>query len=274
MPYLRGKPKSFSIKEIIRNINELNGTTKEVILTAINTEAYGYDTGESFLHLVQSVVDQTKIPRISFGSIHPWSINGAFFDLYRKLLPQQRLVDFFHIPLQSGSNKILNLMKRGYTREEFLEKLKIIRQINPLAFIGTDIIVGFLEETDKDFDDTYTFLKDSPISKFHVFRFSKRMNTAAYYLSKSLTEPQSIIKLKRATALAQLNKFKYDQFVSSLINKSFNTLFLQKREDGFQEGLLSNQIPIYVKLDKDSHGQIKKIKVTEYKNSRLFGKIV
>lgn len=274
VPYLRGIPKSMKIKDLGLKIKEHENRIKEVILTAINTEAYGYDTGETFIDLVHAVIDQTKIPRISFGSIHPWSINKDFLSFYKTILPQKRLVDFFHIPLQSGSNKILNLMKRGYTREEFLEKLHALHSINPTALIGTDIIIGFLDESDKDFEDTYEFLNEAPISKFHIFRYSKRMNTAAYYLSKRFTEPQSNVKEKRTKALAQLNKYKYDRFASSLINKTFDTLFLKARDNDFREGLLSNQVSIHVKAGNDTCGQIKKVTVTEYKNGRLFGKIV
>ena len=164
------------------------------ILTAINTQAYGYDSGESFIDLVSVLIDKTRVERISFGSIHPWSVTQEFLKFYKKIRPKKRLVDFFHIPLQSGSDKILNLMRRGYTREEFVEKLTEIKNIYPDAFIGTDVIVGFLEETDQDFDDTYNFLKDSPISKFHVFRFSPREKTAAYFMKKRMNSIAALFR--------------------------------------------------------------------------------
>ena len=274
VPYLRGLPKSYRISEIINKINHLSKGIKEVIFTAVNTEAFGYDTGESFIELVDEVVRQTKISRISFGSIHPWSATNDFFDLYKKLLPEKRLVDFFHIPFQSGSNKILQLMKRGYTKEEMLEKLQSIKRLNDFAFIGTDIIVGFLDETDRDFEDTYSFLEQSPISKFHIFRFSKRQNTAAYYMSKSLTEPQSQIKEKRAKILAELSDKKYHQFLGKHIEKIFPTLFLINKINGYRQGLLNNQVLVFVKSQKTLPGEIKNVRIIDYKKGGLFGKIV
>jgi threonylcarbamoyladenosine tRNA methylthiotransferase MtaB len=245
---------------------------KEVILTAINTEAYGFDTGESFIDLISNILDKTSVPRISFGSIHPWSINHEFLTFYKKTLPKKRLVNFFHIPLQSGSNKILSLMKRGYTREEFLEKLNILQKINPLAFIGTDIITGFLEESDHDFTDTYNFLSNSPISKFHIFRFSPREKTAACFMAKRLTEPSPTIKIRRAKILSDLNRKKYEQFLAKHLNLSFSAIFLDRRVEDYQEVLLNNQIPALIKTSKNLAGKIKQIKVEMLRMGKLFGR--
>ena len=212
VPYLRGTPKSAKIKDIVSQINKYPDL-QEAILTAINTEAFGFDTGEKLITLIDQTIEVTKIPRISFGSIHPWSINEEFLNYYKKILPLKRLVNFFHVPIQSGSNKILNLMKRGYTREEIMEKLRSIERLNKYALIATDVIVGFLDETDKDFQDTYDFLEKSPISKFHIFRFSNRNNTSAHYMARNLKEPSNGIKMKRAKILAKLGKEKYEKFL-------------------------------------------------------------
>ena len=165
-------------------------------------------------------------------------------------------------------------MKREYTREEMMEKLMSIKRLNDYAFIGTDVIVGFLDESEKDFEDTYKFLEEASISKFHIFRFSKRQNTAAYYLSKRLTEAPENIKRERAKKLAELGVKKYQLFLQKHLNKTFTALFLKSRMSGFQEVLLSNQIPALIKTDKNYVSQIKNVKITEYKNGRLFGKFV
>jgi len=301
VPYLRGLPKSYKIEEIIDKINLLSSRAKrsdlnrkeiassstsspprndivsEVILTAINTQAYGYDTGESFIDLVKNIIKKTSIPRISFGSIHPWSINDDFLRFYQAVLPKKRLVNFFHIPLQSGSNKMLNLMKRDYTKEEMFEKLKKLQSLNEYALIATDIIVGFLEETDKDFEETYNFLKESPISKFHIFRFSKRSKTSADYMAKRLKEPTTSVKIKRAKALAELSLKKYDKFLQKNLGRTSAVLLLQKKINGFQEGLLDNQLPIFVPIPPKRWNEaetIKNVKIMEFKKGRLFGKIV
>lgn len=271
VPYLRGQPKSRSISEIVSTVKQYADDMAEVIFTAINTQAYGYDTGETFLQLIKSVIGETDVTRISFGSIHPWSLTDEFMEFYAKVRPWQRLVEFFHIPLQSGSNKMLNLMRRGYTREEFSEKLHQLHTINPFAFIGTDIIVGFLEETDHDFRQTYEFLEQSPISKFHIFRFSPREKTAAYYMKKKLEEPTVATKKKRAKALENLGKKKYIQFLQKHVGGQFAALFLQRRIGGYQQVLLSNQIPAMIKTDKTITGDIKTIYIKQLKHDTLLG---
>jgi threonylcarbamoyladenosine tRNA methylthiotransferase MtaB len=274
VPYLRGQPRSERIKNIESRIQNYEKEIKEVILAAINTEAYGFDTGEKFIDLIETIIKKTKIPRISLGSVNPWSIDHEFLSFYKKILPKKRLVNFFHVPLQSGSNKILTLMKRGYTREEFMEKLNALAKINPFAAIGTDIIVGFLGETEKDFADTFEFLKDSPIAKFHIFRFSIREKTAAYYMSKKLKEPSVQIKIKRARILAVLGKTKYQKFISKHLGKNFSALFLQRRIENFQEVLLDNQIPAFIKTSKNWMGEIKQIKIDQMKIDKLIGRMV
>lgn len=275
VPYLRGNPKSETIKNLELKVKNLEGKINEVIYTAINTEAFGLDTGEKLVTLIDRTIETTKIPRISFGSIHPWSINKEFLAYYRKILPLKRLVNFFHVPVQSGSNKVLNLMKRGYTREEMMEKLHKLHKINPLALIATDVIVGFLDETDKDFQETYDFLKNSPISKFHIFRFSNRNNTAAYYLAKKLREPSSDIKIKRAKVLAKLGKNKYEKFLQKNVGRTSTVLLLNTKFGKYREALLDNQLPIYIDLDKPMQPkQLYEAKVLEYKNGRLFGTLI
>lgn len=275
VPYLRGLPKSKKIDSLLTKVRSIKGNVQEIIYTAINTEAFGKDTDESLIDLIDRTLEESVVPRISFGSIHPWSLTDAFIKYYKRILPMQRFVDFFHIPLQSGSDKVLNLMKRGYRSVEILEKLNKLRKINPDALIGTDIIVGFLEETEKDFNDTYNFLQVSPINKFHVFRYSARQNTASFYLGKRLTEPQSKIKAARSKSLIRLGEKKYSDFINSQINKIGKALFLQRRPDNsFQEALLQNQLPALIKTPHNLSGEIKNVKVTGIKNNRLVGIVV
>ncbi len=274
VPYLRGIPKSLTINQIIEKIKNFQGKISEVILTAVNTEAFGLDTGEKFIDLLISLIDQTNIARISLGSIHPNSIDDNFCQFYKQYLPKRRLVDFFHIPIQSGSDKILSLMKRGYRSVEILEKIHLIKNLNQWALIGTDVIVGFLDEEEADFEKTYHFLTQAPINKFHIFRYSPRKKTAAFYLAKRLKEPDDVIKKKRAKLLADLGQKKYEQFLQKHIGKFFSCLLLDKKDDQLREGLLSNQIPVFVKENKTSAGEIKNVKIIEFKKGTLFGKIV
>lgn len=269
VPYLRGLPKTYSIPDMLAELKALPSGLKEVIYTAINTEAYGYeDKKTDLIDLLEATLNETSFPRISFGSIHPWSINEKLFSLLKTHPEAGRLVKFFHIPLQSGNNKMLGLMKRGYTREEFLEKLDTLNKLNPFTFIGTDIIVGFLEETDADFQDTYDFLERTPISKIHIFRYSPRQHTAAFYMGKRLREPSPQEKMKRAKALDELNKRKYREFQERHIGHQFEALFLEQAKDGYQQAVLDNQMPVWVKGVYEP-GSLNRIVVNELKKGSL-----
>lgn len=274
VPYLRGKPKSEKISQIVKKINRFQGRLNEVILTAINTEAYGIDTGESFIDLLKAVVDRTDIPRISLGSVNPWSVDDDFYNFYKKYIPKKRLVDFFHIPLQSGSDKILNLMKRGYSHNEFIEKLETLNKINPFALIATDIIVGFLGEGQREFEESYRFIEKSPVVKLHIFRFSVRKNTSAFYLAKTIKEPDYQTKEIRAKALSELGKKKFRIFQEKHIGKSFSALFINKIVNGYQQGLLNNQMPTMIKTSKNLLGEIRDVKIKEIRNKILIGDII
>jgi threonylcarbamoyladenosine tRNA methylthiotransferase MtaB len=273
VPYLRGLPKSKTIQEIIQQIQAYKGY-QEAVLTAINTEAFGRDTNEKFTDLIKEILKSTDIPRISFGSIHPWTLGEEFFTLYKELALSDRFVDFFHIPLQSGSDKMLNLMKRGYHRKEILEKLQTLKNINEFAQIGTDIIVGFLEESDTDFEDTLNFLSSSPITKIHVFRYSQREHTAAFYLGKRLHEPSDNIKKARSLKLRDLSQKKYQVFQHKHLNTSFEALFLEKREGEYQQAVLTNNMIALIKSEKDQTGEKKRVKINSCQNGFLVGKIL
>ncbi|OGK29940.1 hypothetical protein A3D08_01835 [Candidatus Roizmanbacteria bacterium RIFCSPHIGHO2_02_FULL_43_11] len=268
VPYLRGVPKSRNIKEIIKIIHEQSGL-QEVILTAINTEAFGKETGEDLISLLRTIFAQTQVSRISFGSVHPWSITNEFLDFYQEPDSQKRLVHFFHIPLQSGSNKILQLMRRVHTREDMLERVRKMHSIHPKAFFSTDIIVGFLEEEDADFQETYEFLKESPISKFHVFPFSKRLQTGAYFMAKRLYEPSPEKKKERVALLRELSEKKYTAFQRSLIGYKSQALVLSKKKGGWPLALLDNQMLVLLRSLSAEPGGIVDVVVKDLESGQL-----
>lgn len=274
VPYLRGFPKSTPIKNLKFQISNLTPNLKEVILTAINTEAFGKDTNETLIDLMKTVLSKTKIPRISFGSIHPWSIDAKFLDYYKTICNDVRFVDFFHIPLQSGCNKILKLMKRDYTIKGIRNMIYELNSINPRALIATDIIVGFLEESDEDFEKTYKLLEKLPINKFHVFKFSKRSHTAADFMSKRMFEPTPQQKNERSKRLIALGEKKYQNFLQTLIGWESTALMIGGVVDGYQTGLLENQVLVNIHTNKNLSGTILPVKIEELKNKKLFGKIV
>jgi threonylcarbamoyladenosine tRNA methylthiotransferase MtaB len=273
VPYLRGKPKSVHISEIIQTINSNKQNIQEIILTAINTEAFGYDTKENIVQLIQDIINQTKVKRISFGSIHPLTLTNEFISFYKNKNVQNRFVHFFHIPIQSGSKSILQLMNRGYTAQEIDARLKTIQSINPFAFFATDVITGFLGEGKQEFEETYEFLKKTPFSKFHVFRFSLRNNTAAEKMAKQWREPDEGEKIKRSEILRDLSNKKYLKFIKINIGQISPALFLEKQLNGFQLALLDNQLSILLKTSKNLKGSIRNVRIEKLEKSILFGSL-
>lgn len=242
VPYLRGLPQSERIQNIIKYINSFVPVPSEVVLSAINTEAFGKDTTETLTDLIAHVLRDTTVPRIAFGSIHPWSITNEYIRYYQNTLAdEKRFIHFFHVPIQSGSQPILQLMKREYNIKDVIEKLSLIKKINANAFIATDVIVGYLGETDAFFEETYTLLEKSPISRFHVFRFSNRPHTAAFYLKKEFTEPSMEKKKQRSDRLIALSKKKYQIFIETQVGRSCMALVIAKHENGFRV-LLDNHV--------------------------------
>ncbi len=272
VPYLRGLPRSVKIDEILARVRMLEKDIAEVIYTAINTEDFGKENKETLIELIKRTLQETKIKRLSFGSIHPWSITKEFIRFYKENLNKSsRFVKFFHIPIQSASNNVLYFMKRGYTREELYYRFNALHEANPESFLATDVIVGFLGETEKDFLETYSFLRDAPVFRFHVFRFSVRKNTAAFYLKKRLFEPSESIKKERAKVLRELSEKKLVKFKKRFVDKVREALFLSKSEEDFQAALLHNQLPVMVKNSKVTAGEIREIKIVEVKKGVLVG---
>jgi len=214
--YLRGKPKSKKISQIVKEVKEAekNGI-KEIVLSGINLGFFGQNTNETILQLLKIILKKTKIPQISFGSIYPEVINDKLIKLYINNWKEgnDRLRPFFHLPLQSGSEKILKLMGRKYSLKKFKSIIEKLHQALPQALIATDVIVGFPGETEKEFQETYQFLKNSPISKFHVFRFSPRKGTVAYKMEKEWGRVDEKTKKQRAKILRELGEKKYKNFL-------------------------------------------------------------
>jgi len=269
--YLRGKPRSEFIKDLVYKINHYPLSLNEVILAAINTAAYGVDTGENFTQLLEAILSQTTISRLSLGSVHPLSFTTDFLAYYNNLSQNPRFVQFFHIPLQSGAETVLELMRRGYKPKYLQEIIYYLKKINPFIFIGTDIIVGFLGESDREFAQTYTFLEKTPVDKLHVFRFSLRPKTTAYLLRKNLSAPSETIKTRRAKAINTLGQKKYQQFLQLNLKRKTTAFIISKDKNGFYRGLLDNQLPILVKSSKDIQGQFKAVKVESLSNNQLLG---
>ncbi|MFO0506991.1 MAG: tRNA (N(6)-L-threonylcarbamoyladenosine(37)-C(2))-methylthiotransferase MtaB, partial [Chryseotalea sp.] len=180
IPLARGKSRSDSIANICKVAKQIAETeVREVVLTGVNTGDFGIQDGkraEKFVDLIKQLDEVEGIDRFRISSIEPNLLSDEIIEFVSK---SNRFVPHFHIPLQSGSDKILKLMRRRYLRELYASRVDHIKKVMPNACIGVDVIVGFPGETDEDFLETYQFLNELPVSYLHVFTYSERDNTAA-----------------------------------------------------------------------------------------------
>ena len=248
IPLARGKSRSDSIENVVAEVEKIaaNGT-REIVLTGINLGDFGKGfTGgkkreESFFELMQALdALETGVPRYRISSIEP---NLLSLDMIEFVANSKRFMPHFHIPLQSGSNKILGLMRRRYRRELYAERIDAIKKFMPHACIGVDVIVGFPGETDADFAETAKFLSDLAVSYLHVFTYSERDNTDALEIGPVV--PMGI-RHERNKILRTLSYEKMQEFTRKHIGQSRKVLFEQRNKNGMMEGYTDNYIKIAV----------------------------
>jgi threonylcarbamoyladenosine tRNA methylthiotransferase MtaB len=245
IPMARGKSRSDSISNVIDNIKELAaGGIKEVVLTGVNLGDFGKGfTGgkikeENFFELLQELDKEKGIERYRISSIEP---NLLTNDIIEFVSNSKKIMPHFHIPLQSGSNKVLGLMRRRYKRELYTEKVGLIKTLMPHCAIGVDVIVGFPGETDEDFKETFDFLHSLDISYLHVFTYSERPNTYALEL-KPVVPVQ--IRNERNKLLRNLSYQKMQYFTQQHIGETRKVLFESHSKNNTIEGYTDNYIKI------------------------------
>jgi threonylcarbamoyladenosine tRNA methylthiotransferase MtaB len=245
IPMARGHSRSDSIAGVIENVKELAASgTKEIVLTGINLGDFGKgDNGgkkreESFFELVQALENTEGIERYRISSIEPNLLSNEIIEFVagsRKFMPH------FHIPLQSGSNKILGLMKRRYRRELYTERVAKIKELMPHCCIGVDVIVGFPAENEEDFKDTFEFLHGLDISYLHVFTYSERANTEALEIKPAV--PMNV-RHERNKALRNLSYQKMQFFTEQHRGETRKVLFESAEKNGLIEGYTDNYIKV------------------------------
>ncbi len=265
----RGRSRSNNINEIVETVKHLsNKGFEEVVFTGVNIGDYNWK-GVRLAGLLKKVLSETSNIRIRLSSIEPTDITEELFEV----MSDTRICKYFHIPLQSGSNRILQLMKRPYTREKYIDKINRLKSISADVVIGADVIVGFPGETDSDFNDTFNLLKENNIFYLHVFKYSKRENTEAALLPDEVDE---ITKNKRSETLIKYRDESKYQFFKTLINKEFDAIIEGKpARDNLVTSLTDNYITVLV--DRNSAQPYlkknKRIIVTEFKDNVLIGKL-
>jgi len=261
VPFLRKKNFSLPPSKAVEMIKKAEQKGyQEVVLTGTNLGLYGLGKNFDLSDLIKEILAKTAIPRISFGSINIEAINKKFVHIFSQAAGK-RLSRYLHIPLQSGSNKILKLMNRPYTVEEYQKTINsLIRQI-PFLGIGTDIIVGFPGETQREFRKTLSFLQKTPFSRLHVFRFSPREKTLAALQEKEWGKVGEEEKKRRASIIRRLGEKKQTLFRQKIRGKIFPVLFLEKVGVDQWYGLTDNYVPVIRKSKKKLKGRIQNTKI-------------
>jgi len=267
IPLARGKSRSASIAEIVEQAKEIAASeVKEVVLTGVNIGDFGIQDGrrkEKFIDLIKALDEVEGIDRYRISSIEPNLLSNEVIEFVAK---SKRFVPHFHVPLQSGSDKILQRMNRRYLSDLYQERVKTIKQLMPHCCIGVDVITGFPGESHEDFLDTYNFLNELDISYLHVFTYSERANTLALEMDEVVPMKE---RQKRSKMLRTLSEKKKRYFYNQHIGNTQNVLFEEDIEDGFMHGFTENYIRVKAKYDPVLINELKTVNMVRVDESCL-----
>lgn len=269
IPQARGLSRSLESQQVVSQFKDILAQGyKEIILTGVNVGDYGKYLDKNLFSLLNELIAVDGDFRLRVSSIEPNLLSDEIINLTKE---NPKLTNHFHIPLQSGSEKILKLMQRRYTKEFYADLIYKVKQVIPDAGIGVDVIVGFPGESENDFVETYNFLKEIPISYLHVFTYSERPNTKAVTMADAV--PVNI-RRDRNNMLRILSEKKKFEFYKSLIGNQVEVIFENENDSGFMKGFTSN----YVRVKSDFNGEyINKLttfEISECDNSFAYGKII
>lgn len=240
IPLARGKSRNTSIQETVNEANKVAVTdVKEIVLTGVNIGDFGQGGEEDFFGLIKELDKITGIERFRISSIEPNLLSNEIIDFCLK--DSKYFVPHFHIPLQSGSDELLQKMRRKYLRATYTDRVEQIKSIAPNACIGVDVIVGFPGETEEAFMETYNYLNDLNISYLHVFTYSERANTTANKMDDVI--PMHVRK-ERSKMLRILSEKKKRAFYESQVGKTGIVLWESQNDDGYINGFTENYIKV------------------------------
>ncbi|MGF6846677.1 threonylcarbamoyladenosine tRNA methylthiotransferase MtaB [Chitinophaga sp. W3I9] len=257
IPMARGKSRSDSVANVVKHAHDLAATgVKEIVLTGVNLGDFGkgFEGGkkreETFFELAQELDKVEGISRYRISSIEPNLLTNEIIEFVAN---SRRFMPHFHIPLQSGSNEILGLMRRRYRRELYAEKVALIKQFMPHCAIGVDVIVGFPSESDAHFRETYDFLHELDVSYLHVFTYSERANTGALDIKPVVPVH---IRNERNKMLRNLSHKKQQYFNEQHLHQTRKVLFESLGKDGMMEGYTDNYIKVTTPFRQEWHNQL------------------
>ena len=238
IPLARGKSRNADVITTIQKAREIESYgVKEIVLTGVNVGDFGSNGDETFLDLISKLDDLENIERIRISSIEPNLLNEEIIEF---CCSSNLFMPHYHMPLQSGSNKLLKAMRRRYDREHYRHKVNLIKSLDPSACIGADVIVGFPGETDDDFLDTYNFIKDLDLAYLHVFSYSERENTDAKNYENSVPKTK---RAERSKVLRNLSNKKRQNFQEEYLNRARDVLF-ESMKGGYAFGYSDNYIQV------------------------------
>ena len=229
IPFARGRVRSRKIEEVLSEVETLAAKGyKEVVLTGIHLSSYGVDfpkeDRESLLSLIQAVSRVEGISRIRLGSLEPRIITEEFLE---GIVKTGKVCPHFHLSLQSGCNKTLKNMNRRYSAQEYAEKCELIRKFYPVPALTTDVIVGFPQETEEDFEESYEFVKKIHFYETHIFKYSRRHGTKAASMDGQLTEAA---KAQRSDRMLELHEIRAREYEEAMIGKKMELLLEEEIE--------------------------------------------
>ncbi|HLV41826.1 MAG TPA: tRNA (N(6)-L-threonylcarbamoyladenosine(37)-C(2))-methylthiotransferase MtaB [Brumimicrobium sp.] len=256
IPLARGKSRNSSIAETVAEANKVAATeVKEIVLTGVNIGDFGQGGEENFFGLIKALDKVEGIERFRISSIEPNLLSNEIIDFCLK--ESKRFVPHFHIPLQSGSDDLLQKMRRKYLSATYTDRVAQIKEIAPDACIGVDVIVGFPGETEEGFLETYNYLNNMNISYLHVFTYSERANTTANKMEDVV--PMHIRK-ERSKMLRILSEKKKRAFYESQVGKSGVVLWESQNDDGYINGFTENYIKVKHPYDESLENKMQKVK--------------
>ena len=264
IPLARGKSRSNSVVQTLEVAKKVAATgVKEIVLTGVNIGDYGKAvdgnerTGENFLSLIKELEKIAEVERFRISSIEPNLLTNEIIEF---VAGSSKFMPHFHIPLQSGSDKILKLMRRKYLRKLYKERVEKIKAVMPHACIGVDVIVGFPGETHEQFLETYNFVNELDVSYLHVFTYSERANTRALNISPVVPVPE---RKERNKMLRILSEKKKRKFYFEHVNTKRKVLFEAENDNGIRYGFTDNYIKVGIPYEEDMWNTIQTIQLNE-----------
>jgi threonylcarbamoyladenosine tRNA methylthiotransferase MtaB len=268
IPFARGRSRAMSISRVIAKACELvdNGF-KEIVLTGVNIGEYEANTGEKLSDLVEQLLQIEGLERLRLSSVEPNTIDDRLLEVMQS---SPKFLDHFHLPLQSGDDQVLQKMRRHYDSNFYRQLVLRLQQKFPNCGIGADVIVGHPGETQEQFENTYRFIQELPITHLHVFPFSKRKGTTA---AQSTDFIQHTVKKERAQRLIALGEQKLLEFSRRNLGTVSAVLFEQQDAEGRWEGYTTNFIRVKVLSAKNLKNCIMDVRLSEIENGQVIGQL-